>query len=256
MKNIVLAATLLAGAAFATLPANAQTILGGEPWTATGTLLTLQNVVPGGNQPLNIQCLICGDHQPQQLADFGYTNFKNSGNLSDLLFFSTNISGGANPGLDTVGTGYDVGFLGAYLLANGDGSLNFTVGIDMNEAPGAGAQVLESFYFLNLTQHTILAAYSPGPGGTALPSINNGTGFPDYTLSGFSLERGDILPGDQIIFFARLSNASDGPDSFFIQATPVPIGAMGAGIPGLIAACGLMLGLARNRKRKNEGGVA
>ena len=255
MRKYLATAAMLLGALIT--PADAQTVLGGQNWTATGTLLTLENVVPGGNQPLNIQCLICGDHQPQQSADFGYTNFKNSGNLSDALFFSTNIAGGANPGLDTVGTGYDVGFLGAYLLANGDGSLNFTVGIDMNEAPGAGPQVLESFYFLNLTQHTILAAFSPGPGGTPLPSLNNGTGFPDYTLSGFSLERGDILPGDQLIFFARISNASDGPDSFFIQATPVPGPIVGAGIPGAIAGAMALWGFARNRRRKNEAnGVA
>ena len=60
--------------------------LGGQNWTFSGVdNLTLTPVVPGGNQPLNIQCIICGDHQPQQQADFGYTNFKNSGNVSNML---------------------------------------------------------------------------------------------------------------------------------------------------------------------------
>ena len=68
-------------------------------WSTTGVdNLTLTPVVPGGNQPLNIQCVICGDNQPQQQADFGYTNFKNSGNLSSEIFFSTNVAGGGNPG--------------------------------------------------------------------------------------------------------------------------------------------------------------
>ena len=78
---------------------------------------------------------------------------------------------------------------------------------------------------LNLTQHTVLAVLSPGPGGIAIPSLNNGTGFPDYTISGFDLNRGDIRPGDQIIFFARITGANDGPDSFFLvpQAVPGPV---------------------------------
>ena len=97
--------------------------LGGQNWTATGTVLTLRQWCRAGNQPLNIQCIICGDHQPQQQADFGYTNFKNNGNDSDLLFFSTNVAGGGNPGPDTVGLGYDGSFLRAYLLAIGDTSL-------------------------------------------------------------------------------------------------------------------------------------
>jgi hypothetical protein len=249
MKKTILAAVLLAGTAFATLPAKADVVLGGQNWTLTGTILDLTAVVPGGNQPQNIQCIICGDNQPQQAANFGYTDFKNNGGLSDLAYFSTNVAGGANPGFDTVGLGYDRSFLAAYLLANGNGSLNFTIGIDVND--NNVPQVLESFYFLNLTQHTVLAAFSPGPGGTPLPNQNNGTGFPDYTLSGFDLNRGDILPGDQIIFFARISNASDGPDSFFIQATPVPGPIVGAGLPGLIAACSGLFGLNWYRRRRN-----
>ena len=160
-------------------------------------------MVPGGNQPLNIQCVICGDHQPQQQADFGYTNFKNNGSDSDLLFFSTNVAGGGNPGADTVGLGYDGSFLRAYLLAVGDTSLKFSIGIDVNDTNKA--QTLESFYLLNLTTHVVLAAFSPEPGGTLVPTQNNGTGFPDYTLSGFDINLGtDVHIGDQLIFFARL----------------------------------------------------
>ena len=228
--------------------AQADVVLGSQNWTGNGTILTLSSVVPGGNQPRNIQCIICGDNQPQQSATFGYTNFKNNGSDSDLLFFSTNVSGGGNPGPDTVGIAYDGSFLRAYLLANGDGSLNFSVGVDVNDANVA--QTLESFYLLNLTQHTVLAAFSPQPGGTLIPSQNNGTGFPDYTLTGFNIDVGtDIQAGDQLIFFARISGANDGPDSFFLIPQPVPGPIVGAGIPGLVIGCLALVGLARRRSK-------
>jgi len=255
MKKLLLA-TALAGVLAA--PAQAQVLLGGELWSNTGTTLTLTEAVPTGNQPLNVQCVICGDHQPQQDATFGYTNFQNTGNADSLIYFSTNVSGGGNAGFDTVGTAYDGTFLRNYLLANGDGSLNFSIGIDVNDSGVNGVQTLEAFALLNLTQHTVLAQYSLlQPGGALIPSQNNGTGFPDYTLSGFNIQLGsDIQLGDQLIFYARISGATDGPDSFFIQPQAVPGPIVGAGIPGLIMACGVMLALARNRKRKSELGVA
>src|SRR6185369_11880847 len=155
MKKLLLAAAMFGVLAS---PAYAQVVLGGQTRTNTGTTLSLDATVPGGNQPLNIQCVICGDNQPQQQADFGYTNFKNSGNLSDAIFFSTNVSGGADPGVDTVGLPYDGSFLRAYLLANGDPNLQFSIGIDVNDT--GTPQTLEAFALLNLTQHTVLAQYS------------------------------------------------------------------------------------------------
>jgi len=246
IKYLLAAATLVALAS----PASADVVLGGQLWTNTGTTLTLESTVPGGNQPLNIQCVICGDNQPQQSSTFGYTNFKNSGNLSDAIFFSTNVSGGGNPGVDTVGLPYDGSFLRAYLSSTGDPSLTFSIGIDVNDT--GTPQTLEAFALLNLTQHTVLAQYSLlQPGGALIPSQNNGTGFPDYTLSGFDINLGsDIQLGDQLIFYARISGANDGPDSFFLVPNAVPGPIVGAGIPGLIAACGGLLALARRRRRQ------
>ena len=65
----------------------------------------------------------------------------------------------------------------------------------------------------------MLASYSPGPGGTELPSIHNGTGYADYLLTGLTLD--GINLGDQLLFYARISGANDGPDSFFLRATPL-----------------------------------
>jgi hypothetical protein len=253
MRKYLLAAALLGALAS---PSYADVTLGGQNWSFAGAdNLTLTPVVPGGNQPQNIQCVICGDNQPQQSATFGYTDFHNAGNLSDLLYFSTNVVGGGNPGADTVGIGYDGSFLRAYLLANGDGSLNFSIGIDVNDTNNP--QVLESFYLLNLTQHKVLSVYSLAPGGTPLVNANNGTGFPDWTLSGFNIQLGtDIQAGDQLIFFARLSNANDGPDSFFLVPQQVPGPVVGAGLPGLMAACFALWGFARHRRRRNDPVVA
>jgi hypothetical protein len=247
MRKLALAAILLGTLA---TPASADVILGGQLWTNTGTALSLDAVVPSGNQPRNIVCVICGDNQPQQPLDFGYTNFKNSGNADSLIYFSTNVSKGGNAGFDTVGLPYDGAFLRAYLVANGDPNLKFSIGVDVNDT--GTPQTLEAFALLNLTQHTVLAQYSLlQPGGALIPSQNNGTGFPDYTLSGFDITLGDdIKLGDQLIFYARISGANDGPDSFFLVPQVVPGPVAGAGIPGLLMACGALWGFARNRRRR------
>jgi hypothetical protein len=184
--------------------------------TASTSTLTLAPVVPGGNQPLNNPCLICGTNQPAQPTGFGYNNFDATGNVSSYTMFSTATVGGSL-GQDVLGTGYSVGdgsVLRAYLLAQASGT-TFNVGIDVNQTNQA--QTLEAFYFLNLTDRTVLASYTTP---TLLPAPNNGTGYPDYTLSGFNIDRGDISLGDQVIFLAQWSGANDGAESFFLVAQP------------------------------------
>lgn len=247
MLKLLLASSAILTTALLCQPEKAKAeIIGGQNFTGTGTALSLSSVVPGGNQPLNVQCVICGANQPQQSPTFGYTNFGNQGNTGNVFFSSTNVPGGGNPGFDTIGIPYDGSFLRAFLLANG-GTLDFSIGVDVNDTNQA--QTLESFWLLNLTQHTVLASFSPGPGGTLIPSQNNGTGFPDYTLTGFNVQIGaDINAGDQLIFFARISGANDGPDSFFLIPSVVPGPVAGAGLPGLAMAIGGFLGWRRLRR--------
>lgn len=250
MKRTIYAALLLASTALATLPAKAD-ILGGIDFTLAGaTILTLGGV-PSGNQVQNVPCIICGANQPNQTnfaTGFGYTDYGNQGNQTTEAYFSSGILRDTVLGQDTIsGTNYSLAQLTNLLLALGDPSLTFSIGIDMNDTNDA--QTLESFYFLDLTTQTVLATFSPQPGGVLLPSINNGTGFPDYTLNGLSLA--GLNPNDQYAFFMRISGANDGPDSFFIvpsvQAVPGPI--VGAGPIGL-AAAGLF-GLNFWRRRRN-----
>ena len=239
-----------------TMASHADIVLGGQTWSFNGVdTLTLTPVVPGGNQPLNVQCIICGANQPQQSPTFGYTDFGNAGNQTSEVYFSTNVSGGANPGTNTIGIGYDGTFLRNYLIANGDNNLRFTVGVDANDTNQP--QTLQSFFLLNLTTHTVLSAFINGTTGN-IASQNNGTGFPDYTLGTFDISLGtDIHLGDKLIFFANIQNANDGPDSFFIQPIPspqaVPGPVAGAGFPGILAALVGLWGLNKRRRARNHG---
>jgi len=215
MRRLLLACTALIAFAAAT-PASADIVtLGGQAWTIGGTELTLGGA-PSGNQVQNTPCIICGANQPNQTnlaLGFGYTDFGNTGNQSTLAYFSSGNLRDLLLGQDTISA---VNYSGAQLLsvltALNSGS-TFSIGVDMNDT--RVAQTLESFFFLDLTTHTILAAFSPNPlDGTLLPSTQNGTGFPDYTLNGLTTSM--IDPTHQYAFFARISGANDGPDSFFL----------------------------------------
>jgi hypothetical protein len=224
------------------------------PWnTDTATTLVLSPAVPAGNQVQNLPCIICGANQPQQPALFGYNLFGNTGNADTVSFFSTAIvppGPGSGLAIDQFAgaTGYSIGANSPLLNALA-GNLSFSIGLDVNDTNAA--QTLESFWFLNLTTHTVLGVFSPGPGGTLVPAVNDGTGYPDYTITGLTLN--GISQGDQIMFFARITGANDGPDSFFlmpsadVNAVPIPgaVWLFASGLAGLGA-------LARRQRKKKQ----
>ena len=113
MRKLLLAATALialTGTASADIVTLGQTSAGTPiQWNTAGMdNLQLTATVPGGNQPRNVACLICGANQPQQPTDFGYNDFGNKGNGSNISAFS---SGVFRDKLDdnVIGTGYTLG---------------------------------------------------------------------------------------------------------------------------------------------------
>ena len=167
MRKLTLAAVLLAGTAFTALPARADVVLGGFTWSFNGVdTLSLTNAVPAGNQVKNLPCIICGENQPQQPAGFGYNDFGNTGNASNLLFFSSGTVDNKTLGQDTLSaTNYSGSFLANFLQNQGDLNLQFSIGIDVNDAAGQPNQTLESFFFLDVTTKTVLAAFINGTTG-------------------------------------------------------------------------------------------
>jgi hypothetical protein len=251
MKQLLATTAILAALSFS---AQASTVtLGGATWDTTNSgSLSLSATQPAGNQPQNAPCIICGESQPHQPANFGYNDYSNAGNTTSIQAFSDQGNGGRNTLADnTFATGYTVGagspFL-AYLLSQGDTSLGFSIGLDINSTNQA--ETLNSFYFLDLTTHTVLASFTGGTPGN-VPDISNGTGFPDYTISGALLNLNDVHVGDTILFVASMSGLNDGPDSFFVEAapaaaqTPLPASAFLFGI-GLAGLAGLV------RKRRSN----
>jgi hypothetical protein len=207
---------------------------------ASAIPLTLVGPIQGntvGPQSTSNPCIIAGT-QCQQPASMGFNNFISNGNISSYNMFSTTPTATVLDGVQ--GNPYTVA-----QLTGAVGSL-FNVAIDVNTT-GAAGETLQLFEVLgranSASPYTALFTFTgPAPIGNV---ANNGNGFADWTLNSVNLAG---LPStEQILFHAFWNNASDGAESFFLVPVPGPLA--GAGLPGLIAACGGLLALARRRRQ-------
>lgn len=258
MKKSLLAATVGAMGIFAAA-------LAPTPVQAALTVTTLANPVP---QSQSAPCIICGTNQGQQPAGFGYNDFSNHGNDTSFNTFSTNINpggGGTVAGdLEANAVPYTGAFLETFLNSGGtDPLFRFGVVIDVNTA--SGGETLQSFQLIDLSKpagQRVIFDLAGLP--LALPDIQNGNGKGDYLISGFDLSLGcrdsgsfvlaDCLvqPGDNLLFHASWSGASDGAESFYLVVVPSAV--VDTPEPGALAlmAVGMLgTGAVRYRRRRS-----
>ena len=116
----------------------------------------------------------------------------------------------------------------------------FVVAIDVNTTAAAG----ETLQLFEVIVNGVVAYNFIGPaliGNVA----NNGNGFGDWSLGVIDLS--GFAQTATVLFHAVWNGASDGAESFFIVAVPGPLA--GAGLPGLVMACGGLIAFARRRRQ-------
>jgi len=118
----------------------------------------------------------------------------------------------------------------------------FNVQIDVNQQ-GNKAQKL-SYFSLSKVGGSVLAEFS-SPSGTSIPAINNGNGFSDWYLSGFSLA--GLNGTDKVKFTMSMNVANAGREQFFLQSVPAAVPVPAAGLL-MIGGLGGLAAVRRRRK--------
>ena len=123
---------------------------------------------------------------------------------------------------------------------------SLVVGIDINQATGAGSQTLTRFEML---KNGVVVDTFVGSGPN-VPATNNGNGFADFLLSNFS----SFVAADTVRFHFVFDNANDGPENVFIASVP----ATAAPEPASLVLTGLgvlSLGLVLFKRQRRAGQI-
>lgn len=153
-----------------------------------------------GNSP----CIISGQNCNKQPDGFKYTEYKNTGDTK------------------TVEASSPTYFVGQLLDMFASG---FSVGIDINQSNKA--QTLDFFYML--VNGAIVDSYEGSKGN--VPAINNGDGWADYLLTGFT-DLSKYQSDATVQFKLKLIDLNAGAESFFlvlnpaVSAVPLPASAL------------------------------
>jgi len=273
MKRTILAAALLAGTAFATLPAQADFVLHDETFANLGAtgfgnaprLLTLQNsglesgavVSNGGTQGFLSPITVNGTfdivgipcNSNQSCSGGGLSTGANESKLVNVTSLWTS-GAQVGVGLDTNQTGSSDGLLFSELVLNIYSSTGVVLGTF-----GGNDAVLITPQLLALQQGNGNSVFNLGLNSAEQAEFN-------AILAGLPLN-GQIFAGLGAVLGCNTAGcvgaADDGAESFLAfrqSAATVPGPVVGGGIPGLIAACSGLFGLNFWRRRRNGGALA
>jgi hypothetical protein len=142
---------------------------------------------------------------------------------SPCVFSNPSCQNGAFPtvNLPTGGSvsGYDalsVIYMGSQILALLNGSA-LNLGMDINQASGQPAQTLTMLTMtVTSAANVLLSTDTFSFAGTGnVPAGNNGNGYADYLISGFS----SFGPTDKVQFHFVFNDANDGTENLFVIGT-------------------------------------